>query len=112
MSQRCCPAAVAAFSGGPSYGMNGTGKSTIAKAIRLSAAEGDLSSLKTFGENLPPACQCLPPIPKVLVFDEDFVSTIVFRESEVIQNAFEVFIKTSQYEEKQRLIKVAPLRVV
>jgi hypothetical protein len=46
------------------------------------------------------------------VFDEDFVSTIVFRESEVIQNAFEVFIKTSQYEEKQRLIKVAPLRVV
>jgi ABC-type molybdenum transport system ATPase subunit/photorepair protein PhrA len=87
-----------------SYGMNGTGKSTIAKAIRLSAAEGDLSSLKTFGENLPPACQCLPPIPKVLVFDEDFVSTIVFRESEVIQNAFEVFIKTSQYEEKQRLI--------
>jgi len=87
-----------------SYGMNGTGKSTIAKAIRLTAAGGDLSSLKTFGENFPPTCKCLPPIPKVLVFDEDFVSTIVFRESEVIQNAFEVFIKTPQYEEKQRLI--------
>lgn len=86
------------------YAMNGTGKSTIAKAIKLVAAGGDLSTLKTFGGILPPTCTILPPIPKVLVFDEEFVSTIVFRESEVIQKAFEVFIRTPAYDQKQRLI--------
>lgn len=86
------------------YAMNGTGKSTIAKAIKLVASSGDFSALKTFGEVRAPSCTIVPPIPKVLVFDEEFISTIVFRESEVIQNAFEVFIRTPEYEEKQRLI--------
>ena len=86
------------------YAMNGTGKSTLAKALKLSATSGDLSTLKTFGESVDPTCQVVPPFANVLVFDEEFVSNIVFRESEVIQNAFEVFIKTPEYEERQRLI--------
>jgi hypothetical protein len=86
------------------YAMNGTGKSTVAKAIKLVAAGSDLSSLRTFGEVLDPSCQVLPPFGNVLLFDEEFVSNIVFQESEVIQNAFEIFIKTPEYEEKQRLI--------
>jgi|688.fasta_scaffold73481_2 hypothetical protein len=86
------------------YAMNGTGKSTLAKALKLSATSGDLSTLKTFGESVGPTCQVVPPFANVLVFDEEFVSNIVFRESEVIQNAFEVFIKTPEYEERQRLI--------
>lgn len=86
------------------YAMNGTGKSTVARAIKLATVGADLSPLKTFGEAHVPTCNIAPPFGNVLVFDEEFVSTIVFRESEVIQNAFEVFIKTPEYEEKQRLI--------
>lgn len=83
------------------YAMNGTGKSSIAKAIHLSSTGGDLNSLRSFGETSTPSCTISPPPNRVLVFDEGFVSTIVFRESEVIENAFEVFIRTPEYSQKQ-----------
>ncbi len=35
------------------------------------------------------------------MFDESFISTIVFKESEVIENAFEIFIKSQEYDKKQ-----------
>lgn len=60
--------------------------------------------MQPFGATGVPNCTITPSISKVLVFDEDFISTIVFRESEVIQNAFEVFIKSPDYEEKQRRV--------
>lgn len=84
------------------YAMNGTGKSTIAKAIHLSATGGDLKTLRSFGETSTPSCTISPALKKVLIFDETFVSTIVFRESEVIENAFEVFIRTPEYDQKQK----------
>lgn len=86
------------------YAMNGMGKSTIAKAIALTAENGDLSTLRPFGDNVIPAGSFSQPVGKVLLFDEDFVNTIVFNESEVIENAFDVFIKTPQYEESLRSI--------
>lgn len=84
------------------YAMNGTGKSTIAKAIDLSSTGGDLNYLKSFGETSTPSCTILPVLNKVLVFDEAFLSTITFQESEVIANAFEVFIRTPEYDQKQK----------
>lgn len=82
--------------------MNGTGKSTIAKAIHLSSTGGDLNTLKTFGETSTPSCTVSPVLEKVLIFDETFVSTIVFQQSEVIENAFDVFIKSPEYDQKQK----------
>lgn len=86
------------------YAMNGTGKSTIAKAIEFAAKKQPLESLKTFGGTSEPLCNIDSPINNVLVFNEEFVDTFVFTESEVIQNAFDVFIKTPDYEQKQNLI--------
>ena len=86
------------------YAINGTGKTTIAKAIQYLADGNDLIDLKTFGETLEPVIEVSPTIKKVLTFDEKFVSTIVFQESEVISEAFEIFIKTPDYEEKQKHI--------
>lgn len=83
------------------YAMNGTGKTTIAKAIQYLTDGTDLKELKTFGETLEPVCEIPPSIKKVLTFDEKFVDTIVFQESEVINDAFEIFIKTPDYDEKQ-----------
>ena len=84
------------------YAMNGTGKSTIAKAIHLSSTGGDLNALKTFGEMSTPSCTVSPALEKVLIFDETFVSTVVFQESNVIENAFDVFIKSPEYDKKQK----------
>jgi len=79
------------------YAMNGTGKSTIGKAIQLTAEGQNLTSLKTFGSESIPTCTIPDSIHNVLLFNEDFVNTIVFRESSVIENAFDVFIKNDRY---------------
>jgi len=86
------------------YAMNGTGKSTIASVIELQSKQEDLSRLKCFGGTIEPSCTLSESINKVLLFDEDFVRNFVFQQSEVIQNSFEVFIKTPQYEERQKAI--------
>jgi ABC-type Mn2+/Zn2+ transport system ATPase subunit len=83
------------------YAMNGTGKSTIAKAIELLAKNESLKPLKPFGSVFEPSGTIDKDIAKVLLFNEDFVNNIVFRESTAIQNAFEVFIKTPEYDRLQ-----------
>ncbi|MBK5279350.1 MAG: AAA family ATPase [Bacteroidia bacterium] len=87
--------------------MNGTGKSTIAKAIELLSKNESLSILKPFDGDIAPKVSVSSDsegINKVLLFNEEFVNTIIFKESEVIQNAFDVFIKTPEYEERQNAI--------
>ena len=86
------------------YAMNGVGKSTIAEAIKRSSLNEDLSVLKAFDSDIKPKCILSEPDTKVLLFNEDFVDDIVFQKSEVIQNSFEVFIKTPDYEERQKSI--------
>ena len=86
------------------YAMNGIGKSTIAEAIRRSSANEDLSVLQAFDSDTEPTCTFSEPVAKVLLFNEEFVNNIVFQESEVIQNSFEVFIKTPDYEARQESI--------
>jgi len=86
------------------YAMNGVGKSTIAEAIKRSSLNEDLSLLKAFDSDIEPKCTLSESDTKVLLFNEDFVDDIVFQKSEVIQNSFEVFIKTPDYEERQKSI--------
>ena len=86
------------------YAMNGIGKSTIAEAIKCSSEGNDLSVLRPFGSDTEPTCTLSEPNIMVLLFNEKFVDDIVFQESEVIQNSFEVFIKTPDYEERKKSI--------
>ena len=85
------------------YGMNGTGKSTLSTAISLMSQGKSLDELKPFGsgENIKPVITVSENIQNVRVFDETFVNNVVFKESEVIDNAFDVFVKTPDYEEKR-----------
>ena len=82
------------------YAANGTGKSTIAKAILKASKEEDLNELQSYGTEEKPALTSDSPIGNVFVFDEDFVNDVVFRKNEVIENSFEVFIKSQKYDEK------------
>ena len=83
------------------YGMNGTGKSTIAKAIE---SRENLAELKTFGSELEPEITISESISKVEVFNNDFINRIIFNGSQVIENGFEVFVKTDEYDKKRKEI--------
>ncbi len=84
------------------FAINGTGKSTIAKA--LLKKDEDLSLLKPFGKEEIPYVECNPNIDNVELFDSDFVNKVVFNGSNVIENAFEVFIKSDKYDEQRNNI--------
>lgn len=86
------------------FAINGTGKSTIAKAL-LKKYE-DLSLLKPFGKEEIPYVECNPNIDNVELFDSDFVNKVVFNGSNVIENAFEVFIKSDKYDEQRNNINI------
>ena len=85
------------------YGINGTGKTTIAKALKLH--DNDLQELKSYFSSEPASVSIQPQFNKIIVFDEDFVNQIVFKEDEVIGNSFEVFLKSPNYDLKKELIE-------
>ncbi|MHA1170166.1 MAG: AAA family ATPase [Candidatus Hodarchaeales archaeon] len=87
------------------YAMNGMGKSTIALAIKGCSEHNDLDFLHPFGSEIAPTCELSEEGLKVLLFNEGYVDQFVFQQSEVIQNSFEVFIKTPEYLAKQASIK-------
>ena len=85
------------------YGPNGIGKSTIAKALTLHAADGDgLLSLTPFkyksdADGPRPSVAGADKITNVMTFNDEYVSTFVFRPDEVLKNSFEIFINTKDY---------------
>ena len=97
------------------YGMNGTGKSTLSTAISLISQGKDLIELKPFGscDEVVPAINLSKNIPVVTVFNEEFINNMVFKESKVIDNAFDVFIRTPDYEQRRAELdgRLAKLKV-
>lgn len=85
------------------YGMNGTGKSTMATAIINLDNSEELLKLKPFGKEVIPSINS-DEIVKPVLFNSYFVNNIVFKGNEVIDNSFDVFIKSPQYDEKRKQI--------
>lgn len=87
------------------YGVNGTGKSTIAMALE-EKLNGNLDSLKPYDEmqfgDDGPSVEC-DGIHTVSVFNEKYISQYVVSKDEIdIQNAFGVFIKTADISRQQK----------
>ncbi|MEA2112583.1 MAG: AAA family ATPase [Patescibacteria group bacterium] len=94
------------------FGINGTGKSTVAKAIEYSIDESkelsDLTPFKLLENNKEGLCSEVlgtDDIKSVLIFNEDYVNQFVFMQDELIQNSFDVFINTPLYQEKIKKIE-------
>lgn len=95
------------------YGQNGTGKSTIAKAIDFASDAGtNLYKLTPFKyRSGDPAISPKPSIDgvehfsKVAVFNEEYVNQFVFKQDEVIKNSFDIFIRNNEYEAKMAEIE-------
>lgn len=89
------------------YGVNGVGKSTIAKAIELSVSDDSrLNELTPFKlvennpDNTSPEIDGVESISSVSVFNDTYINKFVFKKDELIQNSFEIFIKNEEYKNK------------
>ncbi|MFC0250615.1 AAA family ATPase [Massilia consociata] len=95
------------------HGPNGTGKSTLAKAVLLSCDDkASLKDLTPFKyRDLAPTPENQPsvtvdiPLQSVALFNEDYINRFVFTQDEVLKNSFDIFIKTQQYDEKMSEIE-------
>lgn len=90
------------------YAINGTGKSTLAKAIEFSAKHEDAAlkelipyaRLNDVEHVCQPSVEGLPDDLNIAVFDERYVNQYVFLEDELLKDSFEVFVKTENYEQR------------
>ena len=90
------------------YGINGTGKSTISKAIEYyvidkNNSSNELLKLKPFkyrdtpSENNPEVTG-LDSIENVAIFNEDYINQYVFQPNEVLKNSFDILINNEAYQ--------------
>ncbi len=88
------------------YAINGTGKSSIAKIIRAYSQHDDaeMKKLVPYNTELSPSLEGLGDAEKISVFNEDYVSRYLFQKDDIIPNAFNVFIKTDDYERRMSVI--------
>ena len=91
------------------FAPNGTGKSTIAKAIKLDTAK-DGSSLNelmpfklrdTNPDDKKPEVVGIEDIQSVMSFNEDYVSQFIFKQDELINNSFDIFIRNESYKQTE-----------
>lgn len=89
------------------YAVNGTGKSSVAKIIKAFSPlnEAEVKKLVPYNTELTPILTGLNEGEKVFVFNEDYVNRYLFQKDDIIPNAFNIFIKTEDYEERMAVIK-------
>jgi len=91
---------------------NGTGKSTLAKAIVLGAKDSaDLSELMPFKlreanpDHKKPEVLGIESIRNVMCFNEGYLRQFVFQKDELLSNSFEILIKSDSYKQKEQEIE-------
>lgn len=85
------------------FAPNGTGKSTIAKAITLYSQNDSLDSLIPFKlkaanpEAKTPTVTADAEVSSIMCFNEDYVRQFTFQSDELVSNSFDIFIRTDAY---------------
>lgn len=93
------------------FGINGTGKSTITRAIKYK-----IDSPELLKELLPfkhrnseivsePEILTDEDINSVLIFNEEYLNQFLFKEDELISNSYEIFINTPEYKNSTEQIE-------
>ncbi len=94
------------------FAPNGTGKSTIAKALQLGSNndQHSLSDLMPFKlrkanpENKHPEIIGASTLKNIMCFNEAYVNQFVFKPDELVNNSFDIFIRTEEYKQKEHEI--------
>lgn len=91
------------------YAINGTGKSTVAKAIKLNADGAKLDILMPYEfiakkeKVLKPSVTNMP-FSNVAVFNEEYLKQYVYQKTDLLKNTFEVMINSDKYTELKEKI--------
>lgn len=90
------------------YGFNGTGKSTIAKALQYHFDGKPLDFFKpyTSKNEEDSTVQIDPPVSyRLALFNEEYINSFVFKSNELVANSFEIFVKDKDYEKNLKAIE-------
>lgn len=85
------------------FGINGTGKSTITRAIKYNIDSPELlKELVPFKHRnseaeIVPEIATSEDVNSVLIFNEEYLNQFLFKEDELISNSYEIFINTPEY---------------
>ena len=95
------------------FGRNGTGKSTIAESIRLVSKGKSLNSLAPYGNLDNEAVPSIDGVEynEIAIFDDNYVRQYVYQADSLIENAFEVFLRSPEYDEAKANIDFALAKV-
>jgi len=95
------------------FAPNGTGKSTIARAVLL-GLKGDqnlLTELMPFKlrkenpDNKQPEVKATEELKNIMCFNEAYVSQFVFKPNELLNNSFDILIRTEAYKQREQEIE-------
>lgn len=92
------------------YGVNGTGKSTISKAIKYKiSSQNELENLRPYNyvdnENILPEVSFDKQPESVMIYNNEYIERILFISSdEIMENSFEIFIAPKNYKEQCKTI--------
>lgn len=95
------------------FGRNGTGKSTVARAITLASQNKQLAELAPYGlssEDAPPQIEGIPT-GNIAIFDEEYVRQYVYQTDTLIKNTFQVLIRSKEYDDAKNNIDDALSRI-
>lgn len=85
------------------FGINGTGKSTITRAIKYGIDSPELLKELIPFKHRNSEIEVIPEISmneevkSVLIFNEEYLNQFLFKEDELISNSYEIFINTPEY---------------
>ncbi|MFI5450713.1 hypothetical protein ACHMWN_01020 [Pedobacter sp. UC225_61] len=85
------------------FGINGTGKSTITRAIKYGIDSPELLKELIPFKHRNSEIEVVPEIimneeiKSVLIFNEEYLNQFLFKEDELISNSYEIFINTPEY---------------
>jgi energy-coupling factor transporter ATP-binding protein EcfA2 len=82
------------------FGRNGTGKSTIARAIYLTSQGKPLTELAPYGINSEVKLSQIEGIPagNISIFDDEYVRQYVYQPDTLIKDTFEILIRSKEYD--------------
>lgn len=95
------------------FAPNGSGKSTIARAVLLGAKGGtgllgELMPFKLRKENptnIQPEVNGAESLKNIMCFNEEYVSQFVYKPDELLSNSFDIFVRTDSYKQKEQEIE-------
>lgn len=94
------------------YAVNGTGKSTVSKAIyaTVKKSTSDLNELTPYNyignsDGHTPSVDGLDNMQSVKIFNDEYVDSYVYQADELIKDSFSIFVKTPDYDAHMQEIK-------